>query len=153
MSTNSDPNDAQQQSLLARITAKRKEENAGSNAATPTATSVMENGNFQFGQKPPTGVLRVDTTVAGDAVTAAKQNKSAYPTFANSTPQALSPGPATAGPEFVSRPFGQRPGVHDLSQVRISTLILLYICLLIDPSAYEQRGKSNCELSSFLYGI
>lgn len=144
MSTNSDPNDSQQ-SLLARITAKRtsKDDPSGSNAVTPTATSVMENGNFQYGQKPPTGALRVDTTVAGDAVTAAKQNKSAYPSFANSAPQALSPGPVTAGPEFVSRAFGSRGVGVDLNQVWFRFSYCICFRLLIYPLAYEQRCESE----------
>ncbi|THH09864.1 hypothetical protein EW145_g1717 [Phellinidium pouzarii] len=106
MSTNSDPNDAQI-SLLARITAKRKQEE---NATTPTAASVMENGGggFQYGHKPPSGALRVDTNV--ETPSASKQNKSAYPTFANTSIQALSPGPVTAGPEF-----GRHIGVSNIS--------------------------------------
>lgn len=115
MSTNSDPNDAQT-SLLARITAKRKEEAGGT---TPTATSSVEGGSFQFGQKPPNGALRVDTNVVADAVTAAKQNKSAYPTFANNTIQALSPGPVTAGPDFGRHVGASGIAVTELGQVCI----------------------------------
>ena len=97
MSTNSDPNESQT-SLLARITARRKQED-GTGAATPTAPSAVESpGGYQFSHKPPTGALRVDTNV--EAPAASKQNKSAYPTFANSSMQVLSPGPVTAGPDF-----------------------------------------------------
>lgn len=98
MSTNSDPNGNEaQSSLLARITARRKHDETG--MITPTATTAMEGGSFQFGgHKPTTGSLRVDTNV--EAPAASKQNKSAYPTFASTQMQALSPGPVTAGPDF-----------------------------------------------------
>lgn len=117
MSTNSDPNDVPT-SLLARITAKRKEEANSSTATTPTATTVLESGNFQFGQKPPSGALRVDTNVSGEAVAAAKQNKSAYPTFANNAIQALSPGPVTAGPDFGRHIGSVGVNIIDMNQVR-----------------------------------
>ncbi|KAH8120587.1 hypothetical protein DFH11DRAFT_76418 [Phellopilus nigrolimitatus] len=118
LSTNSDPNDAQT-SLLARITAKRKHEEGTSSATTPTAASVMESGAsggyHQFsGHKPPSGALRVDTNV--EAPVATKQNKSAYPTFANTSIQALSPGPVTAGPEFGRHMAANNANVVDMNQ-------------------------------------
>lgn len=117
MSTNSDPNDAQN-SLLARITAKRKVEENG--ATTPTV-ATMENGNgtgYQYAHKPPTGALRVDTNV--EAPVASKQNKSAYPTFASSSMQALSPGPVTAGPEFGHRIGSSGVGITDSINQRMA---------------------------------
>lgn len=115
MSTNSDPNDTQS-SLLARINATREQ---SSGIATPTATSAMEagagNGGFQYGHKPVTGSLRVDTNV--EAPVASKQNKSAYPTFASTQMQALSPGPVTAGPDF-GRHLGMGTLV-DVNSVRV----------------------------------
>ncbi|KAI5124424.1 hypothetical protein M0805_008308 [Coniferiporia weirii] len=114
-STNSDPNEVQT-SLLARITAKRKQEENSASATTPTATSVMESGTggFQYGHKPPSGALRVDTNV--EAPAASKQNKSAYPTFANTSIQALSPGPVTAGPEFGRHIGASNVSVADINQ-------------------------------------
>ncbi|KAG7099512.1 hypothetical protein E1B28_001357 [Marasmius oreades] len=79
MSTNSDPNEAGV-SILARISASGR---------------------------PPTGSLRVDTSVLDGA--SLKQNKSAYPTFANNGVlmqgaadhiTAKSPAPVTAGPDL-----------------------------------------------------
>jgi len=69
---------------------------------------------FQF-TRPPTGTLRVDTTVD---VTSMKQNKSAYPTFASNgilLPNsehitAKSPVPVTAGPDL---------GRHNLARMEI----------------------------------
>ncbi|KAJ6501708.1 hypothetical protein C8R47DRAFT_970199 [Mycena vitilis] len=99
LSTNSDPNEGSV-SLLARI-AKREPTN--SNAPTPTEVSSPSSG-FQF-TRPPTGSLRVDTSVEGASL---KQNKSAYPSFASNgvlihAPDrvaAKSPAPVTAGPDL-----------------------------------------------------
>ncbi|KAH8114626.1 hypothetical protein DFH11DRAFT_1543890 [Phellopilus nigrolimitatus] len=118
LSTNSDPNDAQA-SLLARITAKCKHEEGTSSATTPTAASVMESGAsggyHQFsGHKPPGGALRVDTNA--EAPVATKQNKSAYPMFANTSIQALSPDPVTAGPEFGRHMAAKNANVVDMNQ-------------------------------------
>lgn len=96
MSTNSDPNDGST-SLLQRIK---------NNAAASTPIDGA-NANFQFGSRPPTGSLRVDTT-ALDGPSISKQNKSAYPTFASNgillpAPEpirAKSPAPVTAGPDL-----------------------------------------------------
>lgn len=106
MSTNSDPND-QSISLLARISAKRKEEVSGpnqNNASTPVDGSPPSSG-YQFDRRPPTGSLRVDTSVLDSS--AGKQNKSAYPSFAsnvmvatNDQASAKSPVPVTAGPDL-----------------------------------------------------
>ncbi|KAF9452548.1 hypothetical protein P691DRAFT_208576 [Macrolepiota fuliginosa MF-IS2] len=97
MSTNSDPNDSSV-SLLARISAKRNESNAGG-LATPV--ELNKNG-FQF-SRATTGKLRVDT-----AVPATKQNKSAYPSFASNgillpagdQTSSQEPAPVTAGPDL-----------------------------------------------------
>lgn len=95
LSTNSDPNEASV-SLLARISGKRSQEsNSLSNSVD----------NFQFG-RPPTGSLRVDTSVLDTS--SMKQNKSAYPTFASNgillpAPESTSqksPAPVTAGPDL-----------------------------------------------------
>ena len=106
LSTNSDPND-QSISLLARISAKRKEDvgpNSQNNTPTPVDASPPPSG-FQFNSRPPTGSLRVDTSVLDS--TGGKQNKSAYPTFAsnvvmpqNDQSSTKSPVPATAGPDL-----------------------------------------------------
>ncbi|KAJ6574755.1 hypothetical protein B0H19DRAFT_611457 [Mycena capillaripes] len=98
LSTNSDPNEGSV-SLLARL-AKREPTN---NAPTPTEVTSPSSG-FQF-TRPPTGSLRVDTSVEGASL---KQNKSAYPTFASNgvlihAPDriaAKSPAPVTAGPDL-----------------------------------------------------
>ncbi|KZT23744.1 hypothetical protein NEOLEDRAFT_1179745 [Neolentinus lepideus HHB14362 ss-1] len=94
--SNSDPNDAST-SLLARISAKRSQEDAIS-----SPTSMPMTG------RPPLGSLKVDTSSLGASV--AKENKSAYPTFptngnpgimhTNTQVSAMSPGPVTAGPDF-----------------------------------------------------
>lgn len=97
MSTNSDPNDGST-SLLQRI------KNGNPGASTPIDNA---NANFQFGSRPPTGSLRVDTT-ALDGPSISKQNKSAYPTFASNgillpAPEPIrpkSPAPVTAGPDL-----------------------------------------------------
>ncbi|KAJ7102271.1 hypothetical protein B0H15DRAFT_795796 [Mycena belliarum] len=96
LSTNSDPNEGSV-SLLARI-AKRDPNNA------PTPTEATPSSPFQF-TRPPTGSLRVDTSVEGASL---KQNKSAYPSFASNgvlihPPErmmAKSPAPVTAGPDL-----------------------------------------------------
>ncbi|KAJ7169530.1 hypothetical protein C8R46DRAFT_200121 [Mycena filopes] len=95
LSTNSDPNEGSV-SLLARI-AKRESNNA------PTPTEASPSSGFQF-TRPPTGSLRVDTSVEASL----KQNKSAYPSFASNgvlihPPErmtAKSPAPVTAGPDL-----------------------------------------------------
>ncbi|KAJ6627277.1 hypothetical protein B0H10DRAFT_1996344 [Mycena sp. CBHHK59/15] len=97
LSTNSDPNEGSV-SLLARI-AKREASNSA-----PTPTDASPSSGFQF-TRPPTGSLRVDTSVEGSSL---KQNKSAYPTFASNgvllhAPErvlAKSPAPVTAGPDL-----------------------------------------------------
>jgi hypothetical protein len=107
LSTNSDPNE-QSISLLARISAKRKEEASGTNSqnssSTPVDVSPPPSG-YQFNSRPPTGSLRVDTSVLDSST--GKQNKSAYPTFAsnvmvpqNDQASTKSPVPATAGPDL-----------------------------------------------------
>ncbi|GLB36440.1 putative zinc finger C-x8-C-x5-C-x3-H type (and similar) [Lyophyllum shimeji] len=96
LSTNSDPNEASV-SMLARISGKRAQES--NNLATP-----VDGSSFQFA-RPPTGSLRVDTTVLDTSV---KQNKSAYPTFTSNgillpAPERKSnksPAPVTAGPDL-----------------------------------------------------
>ncbi|KAH9947706.1 hypothetical protein B0H21DRAFT_317936 [Amylocystis lapponica] len=103
-STNSDPNDVSNSSLLARISAKRTQEgtiNSGSGSVSTTPPST----GYQINGRP--GALRVDTSVL-DAASNSKQNKSAYPTFAHNgilmpageEATARSPGPVTAGPDF-----------------------------------------------------
>ncbi|KAJ7042594.1 hypothetical protein C8F04DRAFT_1076464 [Mycena alexandri] len=95
LSTNSDPNEGSV-SLLARI-AKREPNNA------PTPTEASPSSGFQF-TRPPTGSLRVDTSVEASL----KQNKSAYPSFASNGVlihaaerlTAKSPAPVTAGPDL-----------------------------------------------------
>lgn len=115
MSTNSEPE--VQVSLLQRIGAKRTAESNSANTTTPTATNPPEGSAFQF-TKPPSGALRVDTNVLDNVVAAAKQNKSAYPTFANNNGlQALSPGPVTAGPEFGRHGGPVNTGSIDINQV------------------------------------
>ncbi|KAJ7129979.1 hypothetical protein C8R43DRAFT_1025257 [Mycena crocata] len=99
LSTNSDPNEGSV-SLLARIA--KRESSSSSNAPTPT--EVSPSSGFQF-TRPPTGSLRVDTSVEGASL---KQNKSAYPSFASNgvlihAPEritAKSPAPVTAGPDL-----------------------------------------------------
>lgn len=110
MSTNSDPNEGSS-SLLARISAKRTQEGSPNSLATP----VDSPSTFQF-TRPPTGSLRVDTTVSDGS--SMKQNKSAYPTFASNgilmqAPErirAKSPAPVTAGPDL---------GRHNSSRLEI----------------------------------
>lgn len=102
MSTNSDPNDAST-SLLARLKNNNGSPSPGS-VATPVDPS--SNNTFQF-SRPPTGSLRVDTSVL-DNSSMKQQNKSAYPTFASNgimlpAPEpirAKSPAPVTAGPDL-----------------------------------------------------
>ncbi|KAF7978926.1 hypothetical protein HWV62_44466 [Athelia sp. TMB] len=111
LSTNSDPNE-QSVSLLARISAKRKEESSSNtgNPATPVDASPSP-GGYQF-TRPATGSLRVDTSVLDPSLS--KQNKSAYPSFASnvmlSNDAAKSPVPVTAGPDL---------GSHNRSRLEI----------------------------------
>ncbi|KAF9498062.1 hypothetical protein BDN71DRAFT_1386233 [Pleurotus eryngii] len=100
-STNSDPNDGSV-SLLARLTAKRSQEN--NNPSTPVELNPPSNLQYS---RPPTGSLRVDTTQL-DGPSLSKQNKSAYPTFTSNgilMPVGdhsgnKSPAPVTAGPDL-----------------------------------------------------
>ncbi|KAF7437123.1 hypothetical protein PC9H_003957 [Pleurotus ostreatus] len=100
-STNSDPNDGSV-SLLARLTAKRSQEN--NNPSTPVEMNPPSNLQYS---RPPTGSLRVDTTQL-DGPSLSKQNKSAYPTFtsngilmpAGDHSGNKSPAPVTAGPDL-----------------------------------------------------
>ncbi|CCM01635.1 uncharacterized protein FIBRA_03696 [Fibroporia radiculosa] len=102
-STNSDPNEISS-SLLARISAKRNHEGS-MNPNTGNVSTTPPSSSFQLSGRP--GALRVDTTVL-DSAASAKQNKSAYPTFAHNgimmpageEVSARSPGPVTAGPDF-----------------------------------------------------
>lgn len=150
MSTNSDPNDAQN-SLLARITAKRKVEENG--ATTPTVATAIENGNgtgYQYAHKPPSGALRVDTNV--EAPVTSKQNKSAYPTFASSSLQALSPGPVTAGPEFGHRLGAAGVGIADsINQVR--NILTLRMRLLTSPFSIAHKWSFKPKLSPCLHRL
>ncbi|TCD70653.1 hypothetical protein EIP91_002374 [Steccherinum ochraceum] len=96
--TGSDNNDVPT-SLLARISAKRTQEGSGSSTTSTTPPSAG-----MAGRPIP---LRVDTSVI-DPANSAKQNKSAYPTFAHNgilmqageEAPARSPGPVTAAPDF-----------------------------------------------------
>ena len=128
LSTNSDPND-QSISLLARISAKRKEDtsapNSQNSASTPVDVSPPPTG-YQFSSRPPTGSLRVDTSVLDSS--AGKQNKSAYPTFAsnvkmpqNDQASAKSPVPVTAGPDL-GRHNNSRLEIVGYNQVSLSHL-------------------------------
>lgn len=136
MSTNSDPNEAQS-SLLARIKGKSKpEESSGS--ATPTGSTAMQSPTgYQFGQKPPSGALRVDTNV--EPSVASKQNKSAYPTFANTSVQALSPGPVTAGPEFGRHLSSSNLSLTDINQVGFNARRTVY---MLRPSGQRLNGNT-----------
>ncbi|ESK98496.1 ccch-type zn-finger protein [Moniliophthora roreri MCA 2997] len=95
LSTNSDPNDGV--SLLARINATKRPQES--------STPVDNKPNGLSFSRPPTGSLRVDTSVLDANL---KQNKSAYPTFANNGVllpaseqiTAKSPAPVTAGPDL-----------------------------------------------------
>ncbi|KAF9270516.1 hypothetical protein L218DRAFT_983016 [Marasmius fiardii PR-910] len=120
MSTNSDPNEAGV-SILARI-AKRTQDPISSNASTP----VDNKGNSFTSGRPPTGSLRVDTSVLDGA--SLKQNKSAYPTFANNGVlmqgatdhiTAKSPAPVTAGPDL-GRHNNARLEIVGYNQARIN---------------------------------
>lgn len=122
LSTNSDPNE-QSISLLARISAKRKEETSASSnqntASTPVDASPSP-GGYQFNSRPPTNSLRIDTSVL-DSSGGGKQNKSAYPTFASnvmmSSSDAKSPVPVTAGPDL-GRHNSSRLEIVGYNQVR-----------------------------------
>ncbi|KAI0359099.1 hypothetical protein OH77DRAFT_1575633 [Trametes cingulata] len=105
-STNSDPNDVSSSSLLARISAKRTQENANAiNSGSGSLSTTPPSAGFQVNGRPDH--LRVNTNVT-DTATIPKQNKSAYPTFAHNgvlmpateDTAARSPGPVTAGPDF-----------------------------------------------------
>ncbi|KAH7883838.1 hypothetical protein F5I97DRAFT_1938495 [Phlebopus sp. FC_14] len=104
--SNSDPND----SLLQRIQRK--------NEATPVDVSPPS-GAF-FTSRPPIGSLRVDTSALNNV---AKQNKSAYPTFASNAlmlanpeqSSMKSPVPLTAGPDL-GRHTNTRLGIVGYSQ-------------------------------------
>ncbi|KAH9853060.1 hypothetical protein C2E23DRAFT_125536 [Lenzites betulinus] len=103
-STNSDPNDVSSSSLLARISAKRTQENAMNSGPNSLSTTPPSAG-FQVNGRPES--LRVNTNL-NEAATISKQNKSAYPTYAHNgvlmqqteEVTARSPGPVTAGPDF-----------------------------------------------------
>jgi len=102
MSTNSDPADAAT-SLLTRI--KNNSNKTGSpnsnSGSGGHVTPAESNRDFQFA-RPPTGSLRVDTSVIG-ASSVKNQNKSAYPTFASNgimLPAPEPPVPVTAGPDL-----------------------------------------------------
>jgi hypothetical protein len=92
--SNSDPNECSI-SLLQRIQRK--------NEGTPVDVSSPSGGFFT--SRPPTGSLRVDTSVLNPVT---KQNKSAYPTFASNAlmlsnqeqSSMKSPIPLTAGPDL-----------------------------------------------------
>lgn len=128
MSTNSDPNDAPV-SLLARI-AKRNQDATTPSATTPVGGQENHSSqmSYQF-SKPPTGSLRVDTTVLDS--TGAKQNKSAYPSFASNSVQPISPGPVTAGPDFGRHNSLARVNGIDMNHVRVdlrhSTVMRAYL--------------------------
>ena len=126
--SNSDPDTSASVSLLARIS-QRSQEPSG--ISTPVDSN---NNSFQF-TRPPTGSLRVDTTVLDGA--SMKQNKSAYPSFASNgillpAPEhitAKSPAPVTAGPDL---------GRHNLARMEIvgypavccfSWSIAIYFCI------------------------
>ncbi|OJT04788.1 Zinc finger protein zfs1 [Trametes pubescens] len=103
-STNSDPNDVSSSSILARISAKRTQEN-NMNSGSGSLSTTPPSAGFQVNGRPDS--LRINTTVT-ESTTISKQNKSAYPTFAHNgvlmpaaeEPTARSPGPVTAGPDF-----------------------------------------------------
>ncbi|KAF5366313.1 hypothetical protein D9758_005716 [Tetrapyrgos nigripes] len=105
-STNSDPNDASGllSKFFARISAKRTQDQNTETSSTPVETLPP---GFPFGSRPPTGTLRVNTSVL-DGSEMKQQYKSAYPTFANNSVllpaqeqiAARSPAPVTAGPDF-----------------------------------------------------
>ncbi|KAF8887974.1 hypothetical protein CPB84DRAFT_1749619 [Gymnopilus junonius] len=110
--SNSDPDTSASISLLSRIQRSQQESSTNS---TSTPVDANSSNGFQF-TRPPTGSLRVDTTVL-DGVSM-KQNKSAYPSFASNgillpAPEhitAKSPAPVTAGPDL---------GRHNLARMEI----------------------------------
>ncbi|PPQ66103.1 hypothetical protein CVT26_010904 [Gymnopilus dilepis] len=110
---NSEPDVPAPVSLLTRIAQRPQQESSTNSTSTPV--DVNSNNSFQF-TRPPTGSLRVDTTVL-DGVSM-KQNKSAYPSFAGNgillpAPEhitAKSPAPVTAGPDL---------GRHNLARMEI----------------------------------
>ncbi|KAI1797615.1 hypothetical protein LXA43DRAFT_1126264 [Ganoderma leucocontextum] len=103
-STNSDPNEVSS-SLLARISAKRTQENGGMSSGSGSLSTTPPSAGFQGGGRPDG--LRVNTNVA-DVSLSKQQNKSAFPSFAHNgmlmssgdDASARSPGPVTAGPDF-----------------------------------------------------
>ncbi|EIM83474.1 uncharacterized protein STEHIDRAFT_160055 [Stereum hirsutum FP-91666 SS1] len=111
-------------SLLARISAKRNQDNTNAAAnATPTNTHSNDSSpnGYQSGSRPPTGALRVDTSSL-DQPNLKHQNKSAYPSFAangvlfaNETSGNRSPGPVTAGPDLGPR---SRPDFASYTQTQ-----------------------------------
>ncbi|KDR84825.1 hypothetical protein GALMADRAFT_217898 [Galerina marginata CBS 339.88] len=110
--SNSDPDTSSSVSLLTRIS--RSQQDSANGASTPV--DVNSTNSFQF-TRPPTGSLRVDTTVL-DGAPIKQQNKSAYPSFASNgillpAPEhiaAKSPAPVTAGPDL---------GRHNLARMEI----------------------------------
>ena len=78
-STNSDPNEVSS-SLLARISAKRTQENGGMSSGSGSLSTTPPSAGFQPGSRPDG--LRVNTNVA-DVSISKQQNKSAFPTFAH----------------------------------------------------------------------
>lgn len=128
----SDPNEAPV-SLLARISAKRKEEASTPTTATPGGANGPEGQAFTF-TKP--GALRVDTTVLDNA--SMKQNKSAYPTFASNAVSAISPGPVTAGPDFGRH---MRSGLMDIGQVSRDRLCD-ELALRAAPTSWGERRRT-----------
>ncbi|KAG6332480.1 hypothetical protein ID866_6609 [Astraeus odoratus] len=113
--SNSDPNEVSN-SLLARIQRK--------NEATPV--EVTPPSNSSFSTRPPTGSLRVNTSLNN----VSKQNKSAFPTFASnaimlSKPDEStirSPVPLTAGPDF-GRHNATRLDIVGFNQLQRSSLV------------------------------
>lgn len=97
---NSDPDTSASVSLLARISQR-----AAAQQEPSTPVDMIATNGYEF-RKPPSGSLRVDTSVTdGPPV---KQNKSAYPSFASNgillpAPDHVtikSPAPVTAGPDL-----------------------------------------------------
>jgi hypothetical protein len=111
-------------------------------SSTPVDMNAPTNSNYQFNARPPTGSLRVDTSTLDN--TLAKQNKSAYPSFAGNAilqppPDHLaahSPAPVTAGPDL-GRHTNSRLEIVGYNQVRDSQ------DLLPVSDAYEMNDSSN----------
>ena len=126
--SNSDPDTSASVSLLARISQRSQE---------PSGVSTPVDSTFHQFTRPPTGSLRVDTTVLDGA--SMKQNKSAYPSFASNgillpAPElitAKSPAPVTAGPDL---------GRHNLARMEIvgyPTVCCFFLGLLHDLILYS----------------